>query len=173
MAAEQTLESVTLRPQTPADDTFLFELYASTREEEVAALCWNAEQKRQFLRSQFELQTTHYRRHYEGASFDIIEVNGQAAGRLYVHRGPGEWRVMDIALLPRYRNRGAGTSLLRSLLADADRAGVPVTIHVEEYNKARRLYERLGFRMKEQQGMYLLLERARRAAPLQEPGITR
>jgi len=173
MAAEQTLESVTLRPQTPADDTFLFELYASTREGEVAALCWNAEQKRQFLRSQFELQTTHYRRHYEGALFDIIEVNGQAAGRLYVHRGPGEWRVMDIALLSRYRNRGAGTSLLCSLLADADRAGVPVTIHVEEYNKARRLYERLGFRMKEQQGMYLLLERARRAAPLQEPGITR
>jgi ribosomal protein S18 acetylase RimI-like enzyme len=164
---------VILRPQTQADDSFLFELYASTREEETAAFGFNAEQNRQFLRSQFELQAIHYQRHYEGASFNIIEVNGEAAGKLYVHRGAGEWRVMDIALSPLYRYRGAGTSLLRSLLADADRAGVPVTIHVEEYNRARRLYERLGFRTKEQQGMYLLLERARRAAPLQEPGITR
>jgi len=167
--------AVILRPQTQADDVFLFELYASTREEETAAFGFNAEQSRQFLRSQFELQTIHYRRHYEGASFDILEVNGQAAGKLYVHRGAREWRVMDIALLPQFRNRGAGTSLLRSLLEDADRTGVPVTIHVEEYNRARRLYERLGFQVKEQQGIYLLLERARRAAPppVQEPGFTR
>jgi GNAT superfamily N-acetyltransferase len=136
-------------------------LYASTREEETAAFGFNAEQSNQFLRSQFELQTSHYRRHYEGASFDVIEVNGQAAGKLYVHRGAREWRVMDIALLPQFRNNGAGTALLRSLLDDADRVGIPVTIHVEERNRARRLYERLGFRIKEQQGMHLLLERAR------------
>ena len=164
---------ITLRPQAPTDDAFLFELYASTREEETAALCWNDEQKREFLRSQFELQAAHYRRHYKGASFDIVEVNGQAAGKLYVHRGEEDWRVMDIALLPQYRSQGTGASLLRSLLTEAEGAGVSVTIHVEEHNRARRLYERLGFRAKEQQGMYLLLERARRAASLQDPGFTR
>lgn len=164
---------ITLRPQAPTDDAFLFELYASTREEETAALCWNNEQKQEFLRSQFELQAAHYWRHYKGASFDIVEVNGQAAGKLYVHRGEEDWRVMDIALLPQYRSQGTGASLLRSLLTEAEGAGVSVTIHVEEHNRARRLYERLGFRAKEQQGMYLLLEWARRAAPLQDPGFTR
>jgi ribosomal protein S18 acetylase RimI-like enzyme len=157
MLFEQSVPSPTLRPQTPADDVFLFELYASTREDAVV-LCLNTEQKRAFLQSQFALQTAHYQRYYKGASFDIIEVNGQAAGRLYVHRGAKEWRVMDISLLPESRNRGIGATLLRSLLSDADLGGVPVTIHVEEYNRARRLYERLGFRMKEQQGIYLLLE---------------
>ena len=168
------MASITLRPQVSADDAFLFELYASTRGEETAALCWNDEQKQEFLRSQFELQAAHYRRHYKGASFDIVEVNGQAAGKLYVHRGEEDWRVMDIALLPQYQSQGAGASLLRSLLTEAEGAGVSVTIHVEEHNRARRLYERLGFQLKEQQEIYLLLERrSRRAAPLQDPGFTR
>ena len=52
---------------------------------------------------------------------------------------------MDIALLPEYRGRGIGTALLEELLVEADATGRRVTIHVERFNPARRLYERLGF----------------------------
>jgi ribosomal protein S18 acetylase RimI-like enzyme len=34
---------------------------------------------------------------------------------------------------------------MRDVLARAEREGVAVTLHVESWNPARRLYERLGF----------------------------
>ncbi|HEX6939117.1 MAG TPA: GNAT family N-acetyltransferase, partial [Longimicrobiales bacterium] len=65
----------------------------------------------------------------------------------------------DIALLPEHRGRGIGTALLEALIAEADAAGKPVSIHVEQYNPARRLYARLGFREVEDLGVYVFMER--------------
>ena len=59
---------------------------------------------------------------------------------------------VDIALLPRYCNRGIGTRLLRELQSEAAAAGKPLRIHVERVNPALRLYERLGFRQIEDRG---------------------
>ncbi|MGH2397294.1 MAG: GNAT family N-acetyltransferase, partial [bacterium] len=67
-------------------------------------------------------------------------------------------RLMDLALLPAYRGRGIGSSLLDALLAEGQRAGKPVTIHVEKLNRALRLYERLGFRRIADRGVYWFLE---------------
>jgi imidazolonepropionase-like amidohydrolase len=49
--------------------------------------------------------------------------------------------------------------LIARLLAEATAAGLPVTIHVERENPALRLYARLGFRLAEDKGVYLFLER--------------
>jgi ribosomal protein S18 acetylase RimI-like enzyme len=76
-----------------------------------------------------------------------------------VHRGESEIRIVDIALLPDYRGNGIGTALLRDLFSEADAAGKTVTIHVERFNPALRLYERLGFALAEDKGVYLFLER--------------
>ena len=81
-----------------------------------------------------------------GASFDVIVVDGQPVGRLYVARWSDEIRIVDIALLSDYCNRGIGTTLLRGLQSEAAAAGKPLRIHVERFNPALRLYERLGFR---------------------------
>jgi ribosomal protein S18 acetylase RimI-like enzyme len=67
-------------------------------------------------------------------------------------------RIVDIALLPRYRNGGIGTAILRDILAEAATAGKPVRIHVEKFNPAMRWYERVGFRAIEDQGVYVLME---------------
>jgi ribosomal protein S18 acetylase RimI-like enzyme len=120
---------------------------------------WDEPQKEAFLRSQFDAQDAWYRQHYAAASFEVILVEGEPAGRLYVHRGKSEIRIVDIALLPEHRGNGIGTSLLRDLLAEADAAGKRVTIHVERFNPALRLYERLGFSIAEDKGVYLFLER--------------
>ena len=37
---------------------------------------------------------------YPGATLDVIEVDGERAGRLYVHRGEDDIRIMDIAVAP-------------------------------------------------------------------------
>jgi ribosomal protein S18 acetylase RimI-like enzyme len=111
------------------------------------------------LRQQFDAQDAYYRAHYANATFDVIEADGKAAGRLYVARWEDEIRIMDIALLPEYRGNGTGTSLLRRLLAEADAGGKRTTIHVERNNPALRLYERLGFSVVKESGVYLFLER--------------
>ena len=124
---------------------------------------WDDAQKDAFLRMQFDAQDAWWHENYDGASFDVILVDGEPAGRLYVHRGPSEIRIVDIALIPEHRGGGVGTSLLRDLLAEADEGGKSVTIHVERMNPALRLYERLGFTVAEDKGVYLFLERPPRA----------
>jgi ribosomal protein S18 acetylase RimI-like enzyme len=133
-------------------------VYASTRAEELAVVPWDKNQKDAFLRAQFEAQDRWYRENYTGASFDVVLVDGERAGRLYLNRADSEIRIVDIALLPEHRGNGVGSALLRNLLAEADAAGKRVTIHVERQNRALGLYERLGFHQAGEQGVYLRME---------------
>jgi ribosomal protein S18 acetylase RimI-like enzyme len=147
-----------LRPVTPEDVSFLAGVYASTRAEELAVTGWSDEEKAIFCRRQFDAQTAHYREHYPGAALQIVERDGVSIGRLYVAPWEREIRIMDIALLPEHRGAGIGTKLLRDLQAEARVAGKSLTIHVERFNPALRLYERLGFREIEDKGVYLLMK---------------
>jgi ribosomal protein S18 acetylase RimI-like enzyme len=150
---------VTFRPIAADDEGFLASVYASTRAEELAPVPWSDAEKAAFCRMQFAVQHRYYQEHYAGSSFDVILVGGEPAGRLYVHRGPDQFRVIDIALLPAYRNAGIGSAILTNLLAEAHAAGLPVTIHVEKMNPALRLYYRLGFREAGDAGVYWFLRR--------------
>jgi ribosomal protein S18 acetylase RimI-like enzyme len=150
---------VTLRPVREEDRDFLRRLYASTRAEELAQVTdWSAEQKEAFLTQQFEAQHHHYQTYYAGASFGIVCGDGEPIGRLYVSRWEREIRVVDVALVPEARGRGVGGALLRDLLAEGKRTGRTVSVHVERFNPAQRLYRRLGFREVEENGPYFLME---------------
>jgi ribosomal protein S18 acetylase RimI-like enzyme len=149
-----------LRTAEAEDRDFLLRVYASTREEELRVVDWGAEQKAAFVEMQFDAQDAYYREHYHPATFDVIEVDGEPAGRLYVARWEDEIRIIDIALLPEHRGRGIGTALLRALLEEAAEAGKRLSIHVELNNPARRLYERLGFAPVEERAVYVLMEAA-------------
>ena len=149
---------LTLRPATAVDEPFLEKVYAGTRAAELAAVPWTDEQKAAFVQMQFAAQAKHYREHYPDTSFDVILLDAEPVGRLYVARWTDELCIVDISLLPEYCNRGIGTTLLRQLQAEAQGAGTPLRIHVERFNPALRLYERLGFRQVEDWGVYLFLE---------------
>ena len=87
---------------------------------------------------------------------NVILTNG---ARLYVDRRKSEIRLVDIALLPELRRRGAGTRLIVELQREAEASGRTLTIHVERFNPARALYDRLGFREIGEAGeVYRLLE---------------
>jgi ribosomal protein S18 acetylase RimI-like enzyme len=151
--------AIVLRPATDADRPFLERVYASTRTEELAPVPWSDDEKAAFLAQQFEAQRTAYSGAYPRASFDVVMVHGEPAGRLYVDRRPADIRIVDIALLPEYRGRGIGTALLRAVQAEAVASNRTVSIHVERFNPARALYERLGFEVVGATGeVYLLLE---------------
>ncbi|HQQ77517.1 MAG TPA: GNAT family N-acetyltransferase [Thermoanaerobaculia bacterium] len=149
---------IALRPIRPEDRDLLCRIYGSTRTEELAPVPWTDEQKAAFVRQQFDAQTSYWDEQYPEAERFVVEVDGTPAGRLYVQRWPKEIRLVDIALLPDFRGRGVGTELIQGLFSEAARDGKPVTIHVEIFNPARVLYERLGFAPKGEQGMYVLME---------------
>src|SRR3954465_10941428 len=148
---------VTLRRITPGDDAFLAGVYASSRAEELAVTGWSEQLKADFCRSQFDAQSAYYAENYPEASFQIIERDGWPAGRLYVDRWENEIRIVDITLLPEFRGSGVGTKLLRDLQTEARSAGKSLTIHVERFNRALGLYQRLGFQQVDDKGVYLLM----------------
>jgi ribosomal protein S18 acetylase RimI-like enzyme len=119
---------------------------------------FSPEQREAFLDQQFAAQSAHYAAHYPTARFDIIELGGKPIGRFYVDIWPSQIRIVDIALVAEQRGSGIGTSLIRNVMEEGRAAGKPVTIHVEAYNPALRLYERLGFQPLGTNGVYILME---------------
>lgn len=150
--------AITLRPIHAEDDAFLRRVYAGTRAAELAATGWDDAQQQAFLRMQFDAQHGYYQQEFADASYDVIEADGAAIGRLYVDRRADEIRIIDIALVPERRGAGIGGGLMRDLLAEVQRAGKPVRIHVERNNPALHLYERLAFVRTGDTGVYYLME---------------
>jgi ribosomal protein S18 acetylase RimI-like enzyme len=150
--------ALSLRPATPADRDFLFRLYASTREEELAMVPWPSAAKEAFLRQQFEARTRDYESRFADGDNAIVLRDGTPVGQLWVQRGPELLRMLDVALLPEHRGAGLGTTLLRDLVAEARTRSVPVRLFVLVNNPARRLYERLGFSPVGAAGVYQEME---------------
>ena len=153
------VDGLVLRDERDEDEAFLRTLYASTRRDELASVGWSPAQTDAFLRMQFDLQRAHYRRHYTDGSFLIVVIDGRPVGRLYVHYTRQDVRVLDISLVPEVRGKGIGCWLVGKVLDDAAQLEAPVTLHVAVGNPARRLYERLGFRIVSQDALNLFMER--------------
>lgn len=157
MSATSTAE-VTLRPAGDADRGFLRAVYAAGRAAELDQVEWAPGQREWFVGMQFDAQDTEYHRANPEGTFDVIVVDGQSAGRLYVDRRAGDLRIVDIALLPEQCGRGIGGRLVADLQRQAAAEQRIVSIHVEVHNRAARLYERLGFVVAEDLGVYRRME---------------
>ena len=151
-------QQVTLRPVSVEDDDFLLAVYASTRAQEMSLVPWSAEQKEAFVRAQYEAQKSHYAMEFPHAKHDIIYVDGTPAGRSYIDRREDALHILDVTVLPQYRNRGTGSLLLHRLLEEASKLGKPVTIYVESFNPSLRLFERLDFRKDHEKGFHQLMK---------------
>lgn len=150
---------VTLRNFTTEDEAFLYRVYASTRSDELTALGWDAAQQELFLKMQFNIQHRTYTANYPQADSYIIIADGEQAGRLIFNRTDEEIFMIDLALLPEYRGLGIGSALFKDLLAEGAETGRPVILHVLKDNvNAIRLYERLGFNVCADVGMYFRME---------------
>ena len=149
---------ISLRDVCEQDQPFLYEVYASTRADELALVPWNDEQREAFLGMQFTAQDNYYREHYTKAEYKVILFDRELAGRLYVLREEKSIRILDITVIPTLRSRGIGTALLREILDEARVLGKTVQIYVETYNRSLRLFERLGFKRKAEEGINFLLE---------------
>jgi GNAT superfamily N-acetyltransferase len=150
---------LTLRPVVKEDAPFLLALYGSTRADELAQVKWGEGQQESFLLWQFELQRREYDARFPDAEYDLILVDERAAGRIWIGRDDEQIRLLDIALLPEFQNRGIGTLLLRRLIDEAARVNKPLRHMVFVLNNdAQRIYQRLGFVVIEDLGAYKHME---------------
>lgn len=147
------LSNLSSRAANEGDDFFLQELFASTRPQEMAFFA-NEDQKRAFVSMQFSILP----RSYPNAEHIIILAGNVPIGRTIIDRKSDELHLVDIALLPDFRNCGIGALLVQQLLDEGRERQLPVRLQVFKYGDAVRFYERLGFRLIDDNGSYLKME---------------
>jgi len=138
----------TLRPVTEDDLDFLLALRRQTMGPHVRTAG---------LPDDDEAHLRRIRLHYEDAR--LILLDGQPAGLFKAYRAPTHWYVVQIQVAPAWQGQGVGERVLRALLDQADREALPVQLSVLHANPARRLYERLGFRVVETGASEYLMQR--------------
>ncbi len=159
MTNESPESKITLRAVTPDDDPFLIALYGSTRADELNQVEWAEGQREAFLAWQFDMQRREYLARFPDARHQLIVIDDEPAGRIWVGEDEEQIRLLDISLLPQFQKRGAGTMLLKELMKEADRAGKFLRHMVFVLNNdAHRFYERLGFVVIEDVGAYKHME---------------
>ena len=152
-------EKLTVRPVTPEDEAFLLFVYDSSRAEELAQVPWPEGQREAFVKWQFDLQRREYNARYPDAEYDVILVDDQPAGRIWIGRDAEEIHLLDIVVLPDFQNRGVGGALLHSLIDEAKQSSKALRHTVFVMNvDALRFYEGLGFVVIEEMGAYKHME---------------
>ena len=137
--------TVRLRPERDDDADFRYRLFCDSRPPEFALLLPPSVFE-QIMRMQFQAQTTSYRAEFPRARFDIIELADRPIGRIVVDRPCSMVHIVDQAIIPELRGQGIGTAIMRTLMDEAGRMGVPVRLKVASSNDpSMRLYLRLGF----------------------------
>jgi len=146
IAIASALGMLQLRPERDEDAPFRFKLFCESRPAEFALLQLDPAVFEQLMRFQFHAQTVTYRANFPDARFDIIERDRAPIGRIVVNRPGTMLHIVDQAIVPELRNRGLGTAIMKALMDEATRNGLPVRLKVASTNDpSMRLYRRLGF----------------------------
>jgi ribosomal protein S18 acetylase RimI-like enzyme len=143
--------ALTLRPALDDDEPFLFELRKATMTEHLARAgesTGDADHRTRLLHR------------YDAAQ--VIYVDGARAGLLKAYRTDSEWVVVQLQIAPSLQGRGIGERALRMVLGPADAEALPVTLKVIKGNPAKRLYDRLGFEVVDEDNLQFHMRRAPR-----------
>ena len=153
------LGALRLRPETPQDRSFRFQLFCDSRLPEWYRVELEPAVREKLMQTQFEAQAMTYAARFPQARFDIIELDGEPVGRIVVNRPGVMVHIVDHAIVPRLRNRGIGTAIMRALMDEAAQRNIPVRLKVADGNDpSLKLYQRLGFGVIETAPYYLELE---------------
>ena len=153
--SESTREIRTRPVDAAVDETFLFELYASTRDD---LPMLDPPQRDALMRMQFSAQNNGYGAQYPGAEHDLILFEDRPVGRMIVLRSESEIVFVDLAILPEYRSRGIGTQMIMDRIAEAESSNRILTFHALKSNRAIGLYLRLGCEISGENAAYYLFE---------------
>ncbi len=92
-------------------------------------------------------QRERFRRGFDPGTTQVVVSSGREIGFVRSEEREGIVVLAQVFVIPEYRGQGVGSALVRAILA----SGLPVKLRVMKSNTgARRLYERLGFRVVEE-----------------------
>lgn len=149
---------VVFSPVPAGDTAALFDLFSRARTHDLGAAAWDESVRAATLRLQFDAQQRGYRERWPLAETTLLVHDGEAVGWAIVDRSGAAIHLVDIAVVPERRGRGAATAAIRALQDEAARAGRPVSLSVLRDNLAAiRLYSRLGFTPTGADQLYLRL----------------
>jgi ribosomal protein S18 acetylase RimI-like enzyme len=124
-----------LRPATPADSEFCYQLHKAAMGGYVTAIWgWDEQVQRGF-----------HDRAFNPARWQIITAGGVDIGMLDVEHRPTEIYLARIELHPDYQGHGIGAQLINALADEAQQNGQDLVLDVLAVNhRAQALYQRLG-----------------------------
>jgi ribosomal protein S18 acetylase RimI-like enzyme len=126
---------IALRPATPADAEFCYQLHKAAMGEYIAAIWgWDEQAQRAF-----------HQRAFNPDRWQIITAGQAGIGMLDVDYRPGEIYLSRIEIDPGHQGQSIGTRIISALLDEAKRTGRDLVLDVLSVNRrARALYQRLG-----------------------------
>jgi N-acetylglutamate synthase-like GNAT family acetyltransferase len=149
---------ISLRRATVDDRDFLLRVYAASRETELSVLPFDEAQKRAFVEHQLDAQTLYYQEKYPDATHEVILLEGEPVGRVYVNRGDNLISILDLAVLAEHRKKGIGTHIVKNLQSEASASDKRVCVYVETFNPSQKLFRELGFELVESDEVNLYFE---------------
>jgi ribosomal protein S18 acetylase RimI-like enzyme len=133
---------LTTRPAGEGDLHFLEDVFLQAMRVHIEAARggWNEANERKQFREQLQLCHT-----------CVIEYGGAPAG-FFMKFERGQYvELHTLCIVPEHQRRGIGSAVMDQILDDAKQKGQQVRLSVLKPNiAARRLYERLGFRVTEE-----------------------
>ena len=134
-----------VRPSTSGDQTFMLELYVSTRDD-LNLIQADREFIEELKRSQYVAQADSYAEQFPNAMYFVIEHHDKKVGRVILDFGSTEILVVDISFLPVARNNGLGKGVMRSFIQISEQIRIPLKLSVLQENIAAiAFYTQLGF----------------------------
>jgi ribosomal protein S18 acetylase RimI-like enzyme len=128
---------VLLRPAGPEDFAFARRLYVESTDPLLKALgTWDE-----------GAVTKRFENAYLRRPSQVICADDNDIGWLQVSRNDTSLHLHQVHLVKSYRNRGIGSRLIRAVMARAKALALPLTLNVIRGNPAIALYNRLGFRV--------------------------
>jgi ribosomal protein S18 acetylase RimI-like enzyme len=149
------VKNLLLRKISVDDELFLRELFFDVRSPEFTQFGFPSEQLKPLLAMQYNAQTQTYNAQYPNAEHSIIELTGEKIGRLLVNKEEEKTLLVDIAILHNFRGQGFGSFLLEELKSESEIIGL--SVYKTNFG-AIKLYEKHGFAVTNDDGMYLEME---------------
>jgi ribosomal protein S18 acetylase RimI-like enzyme len=151
--------SLLIRAAGKEDEPFLYQLAYDHFYNTLAAWAWEPVAREKLLNIQINGQRASYQANYPAAQHGIIMLNDRAVGRILIDRGLEFDTLVDITITKEHRGAGIGSWILRALCVEADLTNKRMRLFVQVHNRARNLYERLGFHKLEELGIGWVMER--------------
>jgi ribosomal protein S18 acetylase RimI-like enzyme len=140
----------TLRNARPGDFDYCATLYFAGMEKTLRE-----------LNLSMPAQVANFRQRWEATQVRIITIDGVDVGWLQSTIQNGSLFLAQLFVDRAFQRQGIGTEMMDRLIQEATVAGQDMTLGVVKTNPARRLYERLGFRVTHEDDRKLYMRRAR------------